>query len=91
MITNNCSLAGLLCKSIVIKSGLKLNYGIGLWNQKKLGTKDHSQCTVTIGLNALEVYFNISGMVLVAILMSLPVLRQSNILPLISMKYECVL
>ena len=31
VITDNCSQVRLLCKSTIIRSGLKLKYGIGLW------------------------------------------------------------
>ena len=46
MITNNCSLARLLCKNTVIKSGLKLKYDVR--------TKYHSGCAVTIGASVLK-------------------------------------
>ena len=49
MIANNCRKIGLFCKSTVIKSGT------GLWNSRKVRTKDLSECAVTIDANVLKV------------------------------------
>ena len=37
-----------------MSSPVTLKYGIGLWNLRKVRTKDHSECAVTIGANVLK-------------------------------------